>query len=217
MSKIVYAKIDYLLANGIEITNRFDLANATADPEYTKYVYDPTAITTTNDCLNKTHHKCVEAWVTSRPADIAFSARKLLRLAFHDCIPYKNGNHGKACDGCLNFDANLHDNNGLQYTVAVLEKVWLEPNFPENTPVLAKSLKSMRISRADLWAFASLVGLNDYFLKTRTFCEDTLEGLKATCGDFPCYQPPLENVLNMFQTGRKNCRYWKREAGEFRG
>ena len=99
IAKIVYAKIDYLLANGIEITNRFDLANATADPEYTKYVYDPTAITTTNDCLNKTHHKCIEAWVTSRPADIAFSARKLLRLAFHDCIPYKNGNHGQACDG----------------------------------------------------------------------------------------------------------------------
>ena len=64
VSKIVYAKIDYLLANGIEITNRFDLANATADPEYTKYVYDPTAITTTNDCLNKTHHKCIEAWHT---------------------------------------------------------------------------------------------------------------------------------------------------------
>lgn len=226
VAKIVYAKIDYLLANGIEVTQRFDLNNTDAESDYTKYVYDPTLITTTVDCLDKTHGKCKRAWFGDRPADIAFSSRKLLRLAFHDCVPYEKPNYGRPCDGCINLDTddqdgNLEHNNGLQYTVAVLEKLWLEPDFPENTPILPKSLKEMRLSRADLWAFASLVALNDYWLKTRSECSG-LHGFKATCGDFPCYPAPLDNVLKMFKTGRDSCsgrakKFSKKGEGDFLG
>ena len=50
--------------------------------------------------------------------DISFQERKAVRLAFHDCVPYKDGTGG--CDGCLNFDENFHDNHGLQTTAAML-------------------------------------------------------------------------------------------------
>ena len=49
---------------------------------------------------------------------LAFTPRKALRLAFHDCFKYKEGTMG--CDGCLNFDENLDGNHGLQHTAAIL-------------------------------------------------------------------------------------------------
>ena len=49
---------------------------------------------------------------------LAFTPRKALRLAFHDCLKYKDG--GMGCDGCMNFDENLDGNNGLQHTAAIL-------------------------------------------------------------------------------------------------
>ena len=49
---------------------------------------------------------------------LAFTPRKALRLAFHDCFKYKEG--GMGCDGCMNFDENLDGNNGLQHTAAIL-------------------------------------------------------------------------------------------------
>ena len=80
---------------------------------------------------------------------------KLLRLAFHDCVKYKDGSGG--CDGCLNWkgvgtffgrpseqlyeDVSVADNNGLRPTVEVLEAVYTDPNFPANAPVLLTSLK----------------------------------------------------------------------------
>ena len=121
--KVVHTKIDYLLGNGIEITKRFDLYpnNSNTNEEYTRYVHDPTGITYTENC-NMTDDQCRVSWTESiRNEDIAFSSRKLLRLAFHDCLPYKNGpSRGSPCDGCLNLDGGLHDHNGLQYPIAVL-------------------------------------------------------------------------------------------------
>ena len=83
------------------------------------------------------------------------NAPKLLRLAFHDCVKYKDGSGG--CDGCLNWkgvgrffnkteeqhydDVSLGDNNGLRPTVEVLEAVYTDPYFPANAPVLRESLK----------------------------------------------------------------------------
>ena len=52
--------------------------------------------------------------------------RKTLRLAFHDCSPYKNG--GGGCDGSLSLDENLPDNDGLQFTVAVLVSIGRKAN-----------------------------------------------------------------------------------------
>ena len=60
-------------------------------------------------------------------------------------------------------DENLEGNMGLQYTIATLEKLYLEPDFLPNhkkaPEALEDSLKDLGISRADLWAFAGLVAL----------------------------------------------------------
>ena len=69
---------------------------------------------------------------------------KLLRLIFHDCIPYADGSGG--CDGCMNWEGvgvrftnpkkweyqnvGKTNNNGLEWTVDVLEHVYTNPQFP---------------------------------------------------------------------------------------
>lgn len=81
-------------------------------------------------------------------APIAFNERKMLRLAFHDCAPYADGSGG--CDGCLNLDENLEENNGLQYTVAVLEKMYTDKDYmvPWFLGKMDQSMQEMGISRA---------------------------------------------------------------------
>ena len=74
------------------------------------------------------------------------NAAKMIRLAFHDCLRYKDGSGG--CDGCLNWEgvgvrfddapgqfkyANVGEtnNNGLRYTVEVLEAIYTDPEYPK--------------------------------------------------------------------------------------
>ena len=214
MVKVVYAKLYNLFSDPIPHIKPFDLNKGLYDlndgkgrnvPDYSKYVYDfdPEFNLTRPNC---DHHQqgsqCREAWVEDRDEDIALTPRKLLRLAFHDCAPYQNG--GGGCDGCINFDANIEENHGLQYTVAVLEKLYLEPDYPENAPNLDSSLKDLGVSRADLWAFASLVSLDEFWQSTRGQCN--LHQKEATCGEFECFVPPLDNVKKLFKTGRKDCK-----------
>ena len=103
----------------------------------------------------------------------------MLRLAFHDCVPYYDPVEGQinGCDGCLNPtgmgvdvlekyntddmmfngpDALETDNNGLLYTADILEEIYTNPKFPKVAPALDVSLKDSGKSRADLWAFAGL-------------------------------------------------------------
>ena len=98
------------------------------------------------------------------------------------------------CDGCLNLDedGNLEDNNGLQYTVAILEKVYTDRKYPKNAPALKQSPKDLGISRADLWAFAGLVALDEFQIKTKSFCHyQNKWSFNFTCGDpnHTCYNP----------------------------
>ena len=63
--------------------------------EYGHYVYDPEGDTTRipyEKCTTK--EKCDHAF-SDRDAKFQFSAEKVLRLVFHDCIPYK-GEDGAA-------------------------------------------------------------------------------------------------------------------------
>ena len=202
--------------NGLEIGNKFDLKND-QDPtneDYQKYVYDPSLITVKPDCDTE-RAQCKAAWVQQRPDDIAFSSRKLLRLAFHDCVPYTNGiTDGNPCDGCLNMDANLEHNNGLQYTIAVLEKLYQEPDFPFNAPTFPKSLKDMGISRADLWSYATMIALNEFFKQTQAQCSNPKRSYATTCDQYPCFVEPPDTILKMFKVGRKDCQA-KTEASEF--
>lgn len=63
---------------------------------------------------------------------------KLLRLGFHDCVG--------GCDGCI--DLHNMDNTGLELPIAAL------------TPIVEK-YKSHGISRADIWALATLTAADE--------------------------------------------------------
>ena len=87
--------------------------------EFKDYLYDPYERTFTKKIFapGKFPTQLVEQ---KRLHSVGFTPSKALRLAFHDCIPYENGDKG--CDGCLNLDEDINDNAGLQMTAAVLRK-----------------------------------------------------------------------------------------------
>ena len=84
------------------------------------------------------------------------------------------------CDGCLNPEGmgldmmkdfntdkgefngpnvNVTNNNGLGMTADVLEEIFTNKDFPKKAPSLPVSMKDSGKSRADLWAFASIVAV----------------------------------------------------------
>lgn len=83
-----------------------------------------------------------------------------LRLAFHDCVP-KAG-----CDGCVNM--GLGENDGLDPAVTALEKIVDE--F-EN--------EALNVTRADIWAFAALVAVED--AQTTLVFTDEFKVGRKTC------------------------------------
>ena len=125
---------------------------------------------------NKGKYEAFSKFGQNRP----ITEMALFRLAFHDCLTYKDGTGG--CDGCLNWDkmgtdtpspfksmdtycehqfdkVNKTDNNGLDRLVFYLEKMYTSTNFPPGAPELDVSLKASGKSRADLWQFAANVAL----------------------------------------------------------
>ena len=55
-------------------------------------------------------------------------------------------------------EITITDNNGLMFTAQLLEEIFTNPDFPRNTRTLGdKSLKQLNKSRADLWAYSTLV------------------------------------------------------------
>jgi len=101
----------------------------------------------------------------------------ILRLVFHDCIPYQDGTGG--CDGCLNWShmksetpsannkdhrykfspPNATDNNGLDGAAIALEKIYTTLDWPFQEKSLQISLRQSGKSRADLWQLAGLIAL----------------------------------------------------------
>ena len=79
--------------------------------------------------------------------------------------------HFPGCDGCLNWDgvgarypaaAEIRNkflyedikntnNNGLEYTVAVLEEIYTNPAFPPKAPGLSQSLRDSGKSRLEVY------------------------------------------------------------------
>ena len=121
------------------------------------------------------------------PGDITEST--LLRLAFHDCIPYVDGTGG--CDGCLNWSgmyaegrsphidnhtyaftpAHNTDNRGLDGVAEKLELIYSSIDWPFQTPSLEVSLYQSGKSRADLWQFAALVALEQALERANRACD----------------------------------------------
>ena len=207
--KVIRLKLRKIWQNAVNITQTFDPKYGNLTKENEGYLYDPLKNTTENNCKNKQNRNCVDWWGQRRRSkDIAFTERKMLRLAFHDCFPYNNG--GGGCDGCLNLNENLHDNNGLQFTIAVLEKLFMEKDFidlSEFSPELKleQSPKDLGISRADLWAFAGLVALDEVQSLTRKRC--FVDEAGYTCDQTQCFLPfDQEQFETMFETGRVDCQ-----------
>jgi len=200
-ASIIQAKIVYLFEQKTSIINKFDKmlgGNGAVDADY---VFDPTKRLSTKDC--NTDGQCESAW-NSRKGSIMFNEPKAVRLAFHDCMPYEDGG---GCDGCLNFEANEDEHNVLQHTVAILEKLYLEKDFPSmNGPNLEASPKDLGMSRADLWAFTSLVALDEVQNHSRDLCQTMQYNL--TCNDWstPCWSKfHPGHARKMFVTGRSDC------------
>ena len=150
-------------------------------------------------------------------------APKAVRLGFHDCLKYADGKGG--CDGCLNWegvDVNLapvwggknetnvesSDNNGLGPIVRELELVYRETDYPTLAPKLGQSLFESGKSRADLWAYAAIVGV-EYGIETNNLACDNIRDERVpqvSCihddGDACKVKPSREFV---FQYGRSDC------------
>ena len=153
---------------------------------------------------------------------------KVLRLGFHDCLTYSDDlleGEINGCDGCLNPtgmninikevyggknskngpDVNTTDNNGLTNTADILEEVFTNPNFPTGPPPLDMSMKDKGMSRADLWAFASLVAFRLGVSNNNYACqgpEVAKEKVKAgprgrICGHLREHEPECEISNNI--------------------
>ena len=98
------------------------------------------------------------------------SSRKIL-ISY--CLEFLYGRylHEDLEQGKLGLGGDDH-NNGLRFTVMVLESIYTNPAFPARTPQLATSLKESGKSRADLWAFATMVAV-DFAIETNNLvCTD---------------------------------------------
>ena len=113
----------------------------------------------------------------------------LLRLVFHDCIPYTDGTGG--CDGCMNWNGmdderpdpnkashkykfdpvNATNNQGLNGVAFRLELIYTTIDWPFQTPSLDVSLQQSGKSRADLWQLAGLVALEQALERANRACD----------------------------------------------
>ena len=121
---------------------------------------------------------------------------KIVRLIFHDCIPYFDGSGG--CDGCLNWNSmwknnasNVPDldadglaltNNGKLDGVAQgLELIYKTIDWPLKKQSLKFSLYQTGKSRADLWQLAGLVALEQTFERANRACDLDFHARQQVC------------------------------------
>ena len=134
--------------------------------------------------------------------DLAPTSRKLVRLAFHDCLRTTDsqGNQSGGCDGCLNWTGmdwlnelplcNMAfsypwwpsyrsepvqystDNNKLSTTVMALQWLYMDPSWPPGARNLSASLWSTGKSRADLWQLAANTALEVEMARANYGCSN---------------------------------------------
>jgi len=148
----------------------------------------------------------------------------IMRLVFHDCIPYLDGTGG--CDGCLNWSGmygespspnkqehfyafdpvNATDNKGLDGIAIALERIYKTVDWPYQTPSLEVSLYQSGKSRADLWQLAGLVALEQALERANRACDLDYHARQQVTlleGREKC-EIKLTKPLK-FLTGRKDC------------
>lgn len=170
---------------------------------------------------NPTRIPCIQHTNRYEGFGVDPSFRSLLRMGFHTCMKYKDGTGG--CDGCLNF-AGIFDlwhvgqkgrpgagkpggvraNAGLQLLMDALEQIYIDPKFPGSSPTLPVSLRQSGKSRADLWAFAALVGAYQLQARNNQVCEIG-EGLYNTMPQVAVECKIRLDTPMRFATGRRDC------------
>ena len=79
--------------------------------------------------------------------------------------------HGRT-EPCMYDTSTTSHHNGLMPTLEILEKVYRDPAYPPNTPVMPASLYNQGISRADLWAFATISAVEFGIDMNNIMCDD---------------------------------------------
>ena len=177
--------------------------------------------------MSKLHDVWPDEWPQEYSKVREPGAPKFLRLAFHDCLKYKDGSGG--CDGCLNWqnighkygiwqngkfnpdaqwldhddlyeDLTVSDNNGLELTAKVLEAIYIDPKYPSGTPKLDKSLRELGKSRADLWSLAAITAVEFGVENNNLACEGPEAYLN---GDI--LQPPLNQCNHAYAANSTSC------------
>ena len=72
-------------------------------------------------------------------------------------------------------NVNVTNNNGLEMTADVLEEIFTNKDFPENVTSLERSMKDSGKSRADLWAFASILAVLEGIKNNNNACNGKTE------------------------------------------
>jgi len=154
------------------------------------------------------------------------SAPKLLRLLFHDCMLYTDGSGG--CDGCIYWGEigerfteqsktqfslprfNRGNNSGLGPTVEVMEEIYTNPDFPTKAPKLEQSLQNCGKSRADLWALAGIVAIEQGIVDQNLGCQypdeprmKVLQQCVRNAKEDSCFVDYSNPAV--FKTGRADC------------
>ena len=107
---IIRSKILHLWQKSKEFAKDFDFG--TSEAKNTDYVHDPTKKLSTKDCGDK--GLCSVYWAEGlRLSGIAFTERKAIRLAFHDCVPYADGTGG--CNGCLDWNGMIKTEGNFNF------------------------------------------------------------------------------------------------------
>jgi hypothetical protein len=83
-------------------------------------------------------------------------AASYLRLGFHDCAPNFPG--GGGCDGCVNMAKELDPTTGLMAPVAFSNNGVDKGVYPLEP--IVKEYETSEVSRADIWAYATLVAVD---------------------------------------------------------
>lgn len=84
------------------------------------------------------------------------------------------------------------------------EQLYLDKDFPSASD-LEDSPKNLGISRADLWAFAGLVALDQVQSQTQEMCLHNSYNYTCNDWDTPCYSPFPNKATKLFKTGRTDC------------
>ena len=85
--------------------------------------------------------------------------------------------------------------------------MYTDKNFPlmlEHEATLKDSMKNLGYSRADFWAFAGLIALDEVQRKTKGIC--TFWDWTYTCKENGCYTQLPDDFLKLFKSGRSDCQ-----------